>query len=50
MADKTFGVKVSEELNDRVKDLIEASGITAKEWFEKAVSMTELHAIKQGSY
>lgn len=49
MADKTFGVKVSEELNDRVKDLIEASGITAKEWFEKAVSMTELHAIKRGA-
>jgi chromosome segregation ATPase len=48
MADKTFGVKVSEELLDRVKEMIDASGITAKEWFEKAVSMTELHAIKQG--
>ena len=49
MADKTFGVKVSEELHDRVKEMIDASGITAKEWFEKAVSMTELHAIKQGA-
>jgi predicted HicB family RNase H-like nuclease len=40
MADKTFGVKVSEELHDRVKEMIDANGITAKEWFEKAVSMT----------
>ncbi|WP_306010512.1 hypothetical protein [Bacillus sp. MMSF_3328] len=49
MADKTFGVKVSDELNDKVRDMIEASGITAKEWFEKAVALTELNAIKQGA-
>jgi chromosome segregation ATPase len=49
MADKTFGVKVSDELNDKVRDMIEASGITAKEWFEKAVALTELTAIKQGA-
>jgi hypothetical protein len=49
MADKTFGVKVSDELNEKVKQMIDASGITAKEWFEKAVSLTEMNAIKQGA-
>ncbi|PFP29358.1 hypothetical protein COJ96_10665 [Bacillus sp. AFS073361] len=49
MADKTFGVKVNEELYDKVKDMVEASGITSKEWFEKAVALTELNAIKQGA-
>lgn len=49
MADKTFGVKVSEELYDQVKDMIEASGTSAKEWFEKAVALTEMNAIKQGA-
>ncbi|PMC34546.1 hypothetical protein CJ195_22290 [Bacillus sp. UMB0899] len=49
MADKTFGVKVSEELHDKVKEMIEASGHTSKEWFEKAVSLTEMNAIKQGA-
>lgn len=49
MADKTFGVKVSEEIHDRVKEMIEASGISAKEWFEKAVAVTEMNAIKQGA-
>lgn len=49
MADKTFGVKVSEELYDRVKAMIENSGDNAKDWFEKAVSMTELQSIKQGA-
>ena len=49
MADKTFGIKVSEELNDRVKQMIDASGISAKEWFEKAVALTEMHTIRQGA-
>lgn len=49
VADKTFGVKVSEELYDKVKEMIEASGNTSKEWFEKAVSLTEINAIKQGA-
>ena len=49
MADKTFGVKVSEELHDKVRDMIDASGITAKEWFEKAVALTEVNEIKQGA-
>lgn len=49
MADKTFGVKVSDEVYDKVKLIIEANGITAKDWFEKAVSLYEINAIKQGS-
>lgn len=49
MADKTFGVKVSDEVYDKVKMVIEANGITAKDWFEKAVSLYEINAIKQGS-
>ena len=49
MADKTFGVKVSEDLYEKVKLMIESSGNSAKEWFEKAVSLTEMNAIKQGA-
>jgi DNA repair exonuclease SbcCD ATPase subunit len=49
MADKTFGVKVSEELHDKVKSMIENSGGSAKDWFEKAVAISELQSIKQGS-
>jgi chromosome segregation ATPase len=49
MADKTFGVKVNEELYEKVKLMIDSSGISAKEWFEKAVSLTEMNAIKQGA-
>lgn len=49
MADKTFGVKVSEELYDKVKAMIENSGDNAKEWFEKAIAMSGLQSIKQGA-
>ncbi|NMD72797.1 hypothetical protein HHO41_21480 [Bacillus sp. DNRA2] len=49
MSDKTFGVKVSEELHDKVKLMIENSGITSKEWFEKAVALTEIQELKTGA-
>lgn len=49
MADKTFGVKVSEELYEKVKNMIDNSGDSAKEWFEKAVAISELQSIKQGA-
>lgn len=49
MADKTFGVKVSEEMYDRAKMVIESSGVSAKDWFEKALALYELNSIKQGS-
>lgn len=29
--------------------MIDASGITAKEWFEKAASLTEMNSINQGA-
>ncbi|WP_052353847.1 coiled-coil domain-containing protein [Neobacillus jeddahensis] len=49
MSDKTFGVKVSEDLYERVKNIIEVSGISSKEWFEKAVAMSEIQNLKEGS-
>lgn len=49
MADKTFGVKVSEEMYEKVREVIESSGISSKDWFEKAVALYEMNSIKQGS-
>jgi chromosome segregation ATPase len=49
MSDKTFGVKVSEELYDRVKNMIDVSGGNAKVWFEKAVSLAAVQDLKDGS-
>jgi chromosome segregation ATPase len=49
MADKTFGVKVSEDLYEKVKLLIENSGDSSKEWFEKAVAVAEMQSVKQGA-
>jgi len=49
MADKTFGVKVSDELYEKVKMMIEGSGSSSKEWFEKAVALTEVQDLKTGS-
>lgn len=49
MADKTFGVKVSEDLYEKVKMMIEGSGSSSKEWFERAVALTEVQNLKDGS-
>ncbi|MDP4085783.1 MAG: hypothetical protein Q8934_14350 [Bacillota bacterium] len=49
MSDKTFGVKVSEELHDKVKNMIDVSGNSSKEWFEKAVALMDLQNLKEGS-
>jgi len=49
MADKTFGVKVSEETYEQVQNLISASGLTAKEWFDKAVALVEMQSLKEGA-
>lgn len=49
MADKTFGVKVNEEMYEKAKMVIESSGISSKDWFEKAVALYEMNSIKQGS-
>ena len=49
MADKTLGIKVTEEVYEKAQATIAMSGLTAKEWFEKAVSLYEMNSIKQGS-
>ena len=49
MSDKTFGVKVSEEIYDKVKNMIDISGISSKEWFEKVVAVSEVQSLKDGS-
>lgn len=49
MADKTFGVKVSEEMYEKVREVIESSGTSSKEWFERAIALYEMNTIKQGS-
>ena len=49
MADKTFGFKVTDELYEKAKLIIESSGISSKEWFEKAVALYEMNSIKKGS-
>jgi chromosome segregation ATPase len=49
MSDKTFGVKVSEELYDKVKGMIDVSGISSKDWFEKAVALAGVQNLKDGS-
>lgn len=48
-SDKTFGVKVSEELREKVSNMIESSGLQSKEWFEKAVSLYEMQSLKEGA-
>lgn len=46
---RTLGFKVSQELHEKVKSKIESSGLTAKDWIEKAVALTETNSIKEGS-
>ena len=41
MADVTLGFKVSEEVKDRAKQMIEASGMSAKDWIQSAITMYE---------
>lgn len=45
MADKTFDVKISDDFYNKVMQMIVSSGVTAKEWFEKAVVLTEIHGL-----
>lgn len=48
MADKTLGIKVTEEVHDKAKAIIEMSGLTAKDWLEKALALYELNSLKDG--
>jgi chromosome segregation ATPase len=49
MSDKTFGVKVSEELYDKVKEMIDAAGGNAKNWFEKTIALSQVQNLKESS-
>jgi DNA repair exonuclease SbcCD ATPase subunit len=49
MADVTFGVKVTEEIKEKVQQMVEASGMKSKEWFETLVSLYEMEQLKQGA-
>lgn len=49
MADQTYSFKASEETIQKVKGITEATGISVKEYFERAVSLMELQNIKQGA-
>lgn len=49
LPDKTISFKTDEELSEKVKNLIESSGLTAKDWFNKAVALSEMQSVKQGS-
>lgn len=48
MADKTLGFKVTDEVYDKTKALIETSGLTSKDWLEKAVALYEVNSLKNG--
>ncbi|MED3687254.1 hypothetical protein P4534_00120 [Peribacillus butanolivorans] len=45
MADKTFDVKISDDFHNKVMRMIDSSGVTSKEWFEKVVVLTEIHGL-----
>lgn len=46
MADKTFGFKVTDDVYDRAKLLIETSGLSSKDWFEQALANYEVKALQ----
>ncbi len=47
--DKVFGIKVTEDLNDKVKSMIESSGKTTKDWFESLITFAEIQQLKDGN-
>lgn len=49
MADTTISFKVEEEMREKAQNLIRESGLTAKDWFNKAVAIAELQNIKEGA-
>lgn len=46
MADRTLGFKVTDEVHERARTLIEASGLSSKEWLEHALAMYEVKALQ----
>ncbi|MGX1402376.1 DNA repair exonuclease SbcCD ATPase subunit [Bradyrhizobium japonicum] len=49
MAEKVWGVKVTEETEKRADALIEASGINKKTWFEKILAIAEANNLKEAA-
>ncbi|WP_391558950.1 hypothetical protein [Robertmurraya sp.] len=46
MSSKTYGVKVSEEMYDRLKAAQEASGLTGSEWMEGLLAVAQMQEMK----
>lgn len=46
MADKTFGFKVTDEVYEKAKLLIETSGLSSRDWFENALAKYEVKALQ----
>jgi hypothetical protein len=46
MADRTLGFKVTDEVHERVRILIEASGLTSKEWLENVLAIYEFKVLQ----
>jgi chromosome segregation ATPase len=44
--EKTFGVRVSDELNEKIESM---AGGNKREWFEKVVALAEIQSVKQGA-
>ena len=47
MADRTISFKVEDEMIEKARELIEASGGSSKEWFQKAVTLAEIQSTKE---
>lgn len=47
--DTTISFRGSDELKEKVTLMIEGSGLTQKEWYEKAISFAEMNSLKEGA-
>lgn len=46
MADRTLGFKVTDDVHERARMQIEASGLTSKEWLENALAIYKVKALQ----
>jgi hypothetical protein len=46
--DETFGVKVPLDLKEKAQTVVKNSGLTGKEWLEKALALMDVNSIKDG--
>lgn len=49
MADVTMGFKISDDLKAKAQEMIEASGLKSKEWFEQVIQLAEMQGLKEGA-